>query len=541
MTRRYSISCSNQADHGEECDCAWVSQQMQNVPRALHHVVQAKYNASGTRNARNTFLRMYTQESPAARMKHPQFKWPYLVDHTTNDGEVAQRKRHIDVDLSTFMMDIASCADDEIRNKANTICTYLLTPNHPKYSDLPYIEPLSLEKRLRRYLRKAAHQQSEMHALSLGLVHRDGQEYASNMSHDRRRDQLDASKEWAEQTEVIMPNGQRIILDDIIVSNKNARFAQIYSWSKGLENYSRSQGHVPLFLTITAPPRFHPAPSLGVNSWDGSTPAEAQQWLMTQFARLRARLAKKNITLSGLRVAEPHQDACPHGHLLTFVHPKDRAQIEEEIRFTWPTDAAAKIKWLDNQTSNNGKKASAASYVMKYVMKTLGNGKDGSEKVDDKQDTWRASWGVRAIQWIGLPTKQTWEALRRLPPERARDPELSLLRYAAQENNYALFLELNGGAGIKLKDRTLRTRIQPDRKFKIMNFRIRNEIVTIWQRAKAKIERIKNNVELEKVTVILNYPRKPENQGQNPNLTLFFRQKIDFIAGGGPPPSLAIG
>lgn len=144
---------------------------------------------------------------------------------------------------------------------------------------------------------------------------------------------------------------------------------------------------------------------------------------------------------------------------------------------------------------------------MKYVMKTLGNGKDGSEQQDDKQDTWRSAWGVRAIQWIGMPTKQTWETLRRLPSELVRDPMLSLIRYAAKENNFALFLELNGGVGIKQKDRTVRTRIQPDRKLKIINFRIRNGLVTIWQRAKSKIERIKRG---KPVTVVPNFPRKPK-------------------------------
>lgn len=521
MRRLAPISCADPVKHGLSCDCLWVEQQLELIPFVLRKTVLNRYKKIENRAERNTFLRELVTTSHAAKFKNKDFVWSEDVEKIDREtGEILTTIKKTKVDLSLHMRDLASKTDADI-----CALTKSLASLEHIWKPLKAYRHARLEPRLRRYLRQAAHQQSEMFALTLRLVHAGGQEYASAMSHRRREQQLITAQEWAEQTEVVTSAGDRVILAQIIKNSKSQRIAQIYKWAKGLETHSRGLGLIPMFLTITCRPEHHPNPGNRNNNWDGTTPAEAQTALMNKFAILRAILAKDDITLSGPRVAEPHKDGCPHGHMLAFVRPEDCVRIEEAIRSLWKTEVAAQIKYLDNETED-GKKASAASYLMKYVFKTLCNGNDGNndklpkKEKEDKQDTWRSTWGIRAIQWLGLPTKQTWEALRRLPPDHARDPSLSLMRYAAQSGNYSLFLELDGGVGIKRKNRLLKTQIEPDKNLKIINFRIQNQIVSIWQRAKAKIERIKNGEPVTKnvrpVTVVLHYPSKPKNQGQNP-------------------------
>lgn len=166
--------------------------------------------------------------------------------------------------------------------------------------------------------------------------------------------------------------GQSFSLKECVVSsnhNPDRYHAEIQNRINTLEREAIEAGLTPVFLTMTLPSEFHEMkmshgeliPNLKYNDM---TPKDAVKVLTKQFAKLRQDRSLKELTKAQrmyYRVNEPHKDGTPHTHILLFI-PSDRIDRVESA-----------FKRLFNQNGNKFEKniRSAASYIMKYINKTL--------------------------------------------------------------------------------------------------------------------------------------------------------------------------
>lgn len=175
-------------------------------------------------------------------------------------------------------------------------------------------------------------------------------------------------------------------------------------------------------------------------------------------------LDHKHIGLSGLRVAEAHQDGCPHWHIWMLYQSSNEREVLATVMkyfagklkvrsgtgapdryFDEPEDLhgpgrladkpkeGAQTEWarIDRSISNG------ATYIMKYLLKTVDAGEQMNKEVglfDDEPpkeaekarhdhaascarvDAYRSVWGLNAWQLFGVRKCMTiWDGLRRHP------------------------------------------------------------------------------------------------------------------------------
>ena len=372
---------------------------------------------------------------------------------------------------------------------------------------------LEMACRVSRFLKKHSRRRFELLALALGRTGEKTGKAVSDYSAIRMMHARERAREW-EETHQIRTHDDRVFkLSDIRDKKTKCEAARIYTMLKGLEKYARKKENgslVPCFITLTAPARFHPNPSNDHNTWDYSTPTEGQEWLTDEWARLRARLAKINITLAGFRVSESHKDGCAHFHYLVYVSAEQRTAICKAIAYKWrivknKNDRGAEgderphahVKWLDDRSESEKRKASASTYVMKYVMKTL----HAKPDEEDRERAWRQVWGIRNYQFFGVTTKNVWEALRHKDAKaEPGDTLTSKAIYYARNGDFCSLLEIDGGIGIRNKDRIFSVDIDdesdPDKKTIFICKRVDEAVFHVLEffKYRATLESVDSNI-----------------------------------------------
>lgn len=191
-------------------------------------------------------------------------------------------------------------------------------------------------------------------------------------------------------------------LKDFVVSanhNPYRYYSQIQNIVNTISNEAKDRDLVPLFLTLTAPSRYHKykkAKSGGLMpnpKYDGfSTGREANKYLTQMFTILRNdRAMRKDNKIDKnnrmhIRVNEPHQDGTPHTHIILFV-PKE--SIERIIKA---------FKHLYNNKGNKIEVAidNPVSYIMKYILKLIPKSKDTKISTQDRYlNAWYAYHRIR--------------------------------------------------------------------------------------------------------------------------------------------------
>lgn len=271
----------------------------------------------------------------------------------------------------------------------------------------------------RRVLRREVARWWDQVMRHLGRVHKRRQIYCADMivrwQAQRRAANLELlATLWAESDA-----GDSVNLLDIYhasLANPALRRAELLARIRGFERYADAHGHPALFVTLTAPSSYHARHAKSgeaIAQWNGATPRDVQRYLSRVWARIRARLAREQVTVYGFRVAEPHHDGCPHWHFLLFHKPAERAALEAAIR----DHALAEDGGERGAGANRVKferidkaKGTATGYVIKYVAKSIdghGVGEDlhggGAEAAADRITAWARTWGIRQFQQIGGP------------------------------------------------------------------------------------------------------------------------------------------
>lgn len=285
----------------------------------------------------------------------------------------------------------------------------------------------------RRGLRKCHAKAVEGAAIQLGYVNKTRDIYVSNESLTRRVQQNKRNAESLEATTARNELGQEYTLAELAAkgtANKAIRRAELMTRISGFERIARDMEHAGLFFTMTCPSRMHKWRTVAGGRvmenprYDGTTPRDAQSYLATVWARIRASLKRQGVGLYGFRIAEPNHDGTPHWHLLVF-HDADkvdalRATVWRYALADSPNEPGAHKHRVDFKPID-WKRGSAAGYIAKYVAKNIDGyrvekdlyGVDGLE-TSARVEAWASTWGIRQFQQVGGPPVGPWRELRRV-------------------------------------------------------------------------------------------------------------------------------
>lgn len=334
-----------------------------------------------------------------------------------------------------------------------------------------------------RKIRKLQAIKLEQVARDLRIVHRHKEVYCSDISVANRRQQKRRNARMIDGLEVVSDEGDVLNLAECVeasVANPENRRSELMVRMRGFEDVANLAGHQGVFITLTAPSKYHAVHSSGHgnNKYQGANPRETQDYLCGVWAKVRAAWKRQGIEPYGFRVAEPHHDGTPHWHLILFIEPSQRdtaiatfkeyAIAEDRNELSKGIQARFDTKLIDPN------KGSATGYIAKYISKNIngygieddyesgGNAQDSAVRVE----TWASTWSIRQFQQIGGPQVSIWRELRRVSEEEAQEffkesdnelPEsIENARREADASNWAAFVMLMGGPTCKRVDQPLK-------------------------------------------------------------------------------------
>jgi Bacteriophage replication gene A protein (GPA) len=318
-------------------------------------------------------------------------------------------------------------------------------------------------KTWRKSMEKNYTRRAENHLRAIGFIERGGMLYCSDLALSWYRGKMRAQEAYLKSRMVQSDTGEQLELWDVAqksLSNKSNRRSELMTRMRGFEDDAKKSGDVATFFTLTTPSAFHArAVGRGHNElFSGATVREAQAWLSKIWARARAALAKKGITIYGFRVAEPHHDGTPHWHLVLFCAPNHRNTLCELLREYWLSEYADEPGALVHRTAVkfiDEHKGTATGYLSKYIAKNIdGFGLEGEVSDENAQTpisdaalrvtAWAAIHGIRQFAQIGGPSVGVYRQCRRV-----RHPTdlktIEPIRAAADRGDFAAYIALQGG------------------------------------------------------------------------------------------------
>jgi hypothetical protein len=329
-----------------------------------------------------------------------------------------------------------------------------------------------------------------------GDIRRKSECYATNHAVKIKAARATANRLTLEGLEVVNEAGIAINLQEVAdgsVSNPTIRRGELMVRARGFEETAELHDHSAYFLTLTCPSRFHRFAASGQSNraWDGDTPRDAQDYLCSVWAKIRAAWSRKKMMPYGFRVAEPHHDGCPHWHILLFM-PKEQAGWFDADRFiagrkdagAGAVGIAGRYALKDTAAERGANKhrftcvqidttkGSATGYIAKYISKNIdGLKEDGSGMGLDfasgtnaatsaqRVKTWASTWGIRQFQQVGGPSVSVYRELRRLgavtDANRAQGDLFAPCQDAADNAAWAVYWEQQGGPTVPRRLLTL--------------------------------------------------------------------------------------
>ena len=316
-----------------------------------------------------------------------------------------------------------------------------------------------------RQLIKQHDRQFEQAAIRFACVRQHRQVYVSDTSLERILARQKRCLDIMAGLVAVSDQGDEVEMLDIIKgspANPAIRRAELMNRLHGFEQYAEHHQHVAEFYTLTAPSKYHPS-SAKYNHW---TPRQTQQqYFSPLWAKIRAKFKHQGLSVYGFRIAEPHGDACPHWHILLFMHPVDRPNVRHilkdyALREDGDEQGAAKNRF-DYKTICK-EKGSAIAYIAKYISKNVDGFGMEHDKTDDGSDlaihtaaqrvrAWASLWGIRQFQQIGGSSISIWRELRRLKDKPQTHATLEAARKAADSGDWHAYLEAQGGTTMPMK------------------------------------------------------------------------------------------
>jgi hypothetical protein len=313
----------------------------------------------------------------------------------------------------------------------------------------------------RRALRKRFRLVEEA-AIAAGQVKRGAYPYASARALARaQQDRQRVTELLACMEAVNTRTGEVIRLEEVIqasLANPSNRRKAMAVRIKGVEQHAQAQGMDGLFITLTCPSRMHASS----DKYAATTPRQAHAYLCRVWANALRKLKHAGVCPFGLRVVEPHHDACPHWHVLAFVRPEDVDSFTQTLKTYALKDSLDEAGAQEHRFTVeriDRAKGSALAYVMKYVSKSIdgeGVGED-SETAQPSGEaaraivTWARTHGIRQFQFFGLPPVTPQRELYRVAPGELPDSRSVREAHAfIQANEQGALLALLAMDGLEL-------------------------------------------------------------------------------------------
>lgn len=315
-----------------------------------------------------------------------------------------------------------------------------------------------------RQLDKVRRRKRERDAILAGDVRRGKQLYCTDDAVREFRERRAMALHFTKQCVVFNEDADVAFLSELAeksISNPAIRKAEMFARIRGMEEYATECGHVAVFVTLTCPSRMHP----GSGKYDGTTPKAANAYLGEQFGKARAALGRETrkrpkVPFYGMRVAEPHNDGCPHWHALFFMAPEHVPVFKDRVRhYALEVDGAEQGAALHRVTFEDidPEKGSAVGYLAKYIAKNIDGRKVNGSSVGDVLDAdgqadgdaietaervlaWASLWGIRQFQQVGGELIGPWRELRRVDQEISTSDILEAARKAADAGDYCEYL-----------------------------------------------------------------------------------------------------
>lgn len=264
---------------------------------------------------------------------------------------------------------------------------------------------------------------------------------------------------------------------DKSISNPALRRVELMTRIGGFEKVATESGYAGQFFTLTAPSKYHAYTVFGHRNakWNGASPRATQRYLNRVWQKIRAELARREIPVFGLRVAESHHDGTPHWHGLLFSLPEHSAELLEVMEDYATREDAEELQGKHGNQPRFDMKpidqeiGSATGYVVKYISKNIdGYALDGETddesgrplKETSKHATaWASCWGIRQFQFLGGAPVSVWRELRRFRNQEQADkinPLFAELHRAADAGDWQQYTQLQGGALVARRDLPLR-------------------------------------------------------------------------------------
>lgn len=175
--------------------------------------------------------------------------------------------------------------------------------------------------------------------------------------------------------------------------NPKKYFAEVNNRVNTIMNITTALGLSPVFVTITAPSKYHKKDINGNLLIDPNETAKALTQIFNDFTNTSIFKKIRKEYERGfhyIRTYEPHKSGVPHLHAMLFLPQKYIKALE--IKFT--EYFTNKERWGNNSKSLKyiykfeGSFKGAVSYIMKYILKTFKN-------EDDKEIQYSSYWFLK--------------------------------------------------------------------------------------------------------------------------------------------------
>lgn len=242
-----------------------------------------------------------------------------------------------------------------------------------------------------------------------------------------RSEQVESHNEFLKNTK--LSNGKTVF--DYKKTDRN-KLIELYLQAKGLQDIAIEKGYRWLFITLTLDSHFHSNPTLGKNSWDGSSVRDGKNWIQAQLRKLRTKAKDDNKQFSlenafGIRVSEPMKDGTPHEHIMIFTKESDHEyysnlfyqyfgrKVKTKIGFN-EIEVVQGCKIVVEDTNDENEKyergiASAASYILKYCLKGMSLNQLESKFANfsdiDAINAWKSANRIRSVALLGIKSTKT--------------------------------------------------------------------------------------------------------------------------------------
>lgn len=167
------------------------------------------------------------------------------------------------------------------------------------------------------------------------------------------------------------------------VINPKRYFAEMNNRINSIFDLAKEMNLKPVFLTFTAPAKYHKTDSKGNLLVKPNQTAKDMTQIWNRFTGLNVFRKMKKEYGKGLiyfRVYEPHKSGVPHMHAMLFL-PKDYILEVKNKFYEYFTN---KVRWGNNKKSLDFRytwyksAGGAVAYIMKYITKTFKNENDNS-------------------------------------------------------------------------------------------------------------------------------------------------------------------